>query len=330
MRRWLGGLLVLLGALFVGLGILAKPYLYNHLAVVPLDQQSQTISEGPSMDVLYAHVVDGTPAIDKLSGVKVVSTREVLGIPGPVEDQGVAGSDAFWQTTVKSQAEQDGQLVDLTYSDAGVSFDRRTGETTNCCGDFISTGDLADPESQQPMTFKGLYFKFPFDVQQQDYLWWDSDVQRADPIKFQKVDEVDGLRVYVFQQQIGPEPLDSIEAPASLFSAGATGDVTATEMYSNTRTLWVEPVTGVIIDGNEDIRKEYQADGYDPVAKTVGSIGYSLATVEANVADWGSKSALLSFVDNWLTLVGLVVGVVLMGVGGFLLLAGSPGRSSEH
>jgi hypothetical protein len=326
MRRLLGGILVVLGALFVGLGLLAKPYLYDRLAVVPLDQRSQTVSEGPSMNVLRAHVVDGAAAIDKLTGVKVVSTRQVLGIPGAVESKGVADQDAFWQTTVKSQAEVDGQLADLTYSDAGVSFDRRTGEATNCCGDFVSTGDLTDPASQKPMTFKGLYFKFPFDVQQQDYLWWDSDVERADPIKFQKVDDIEGLRVYVFQQKIGPEPISSLEAPASLFSPGATGDVTATEMYSNTRTLWVEPVTGVVIDGNEEIRKEYQAEGYDAVAKTVGSIGYNADTVSKNVDEWGSKASMLSFVDNWLTLVGLVVGLILLGLGGFLLLSGGGAR----
>jgi hypothetical protein len=248
MRRWLGGILVVLGALFVGLGLLAKPYLYNQLAVVPLDQRSTSVSEGSSM-----------------------------------------------------------------------------------------TGDLDDPASQEPMTFKGLVFKFPFDVQQQDYTWWDSDVQRADPIEFQEVDEIDGLRVYVFRQTIGPEAVSEIDAPASLFTPASTsGDsstdteasdtITATEMYSNTRTLWVEPVTGVVIDGNEEIENVYEAAGYEPVAKTVGSIGFNAATVADNVSTWGSKSSLLSFVDNWLTLVGLAVGIVLAGIGAFLILSGSPRR----
>ncbi len=337
MRRWLGGILVVLGALFVGLGLLAKPYLYNQLAVVPLDQRSTSVSEGSSMSVLYAHEVDGEAQVDQLSGVRVVSTREILGIPGAVEGEGVADTDAFWQSTVKSQAEVEGQLVDLSYSDEGVSIDRRTAEATNCCGDFVSTGDLDDPASQEPMTFKGLVFKFPFDVQQQDYTWWDSDVQRADPIEFQEVAEIDGLRVYVFQQTIGPEAVSEIDAPASLFTPSSTpGDsstdtegsdtIRATEMYSNTRTLWVEPVTGVVIDGNEEIENVYEAPGYEPVARTVGSIGFNAATVSDNVSTWGSKSSLLSFVDNWLTLVGLAVGIVLAGIGAFLILSGSPRR----
>jgi Porin PorA len=326
MRRWIGGILVVLGALFVGIGLLAKPYLYDGLAVVPLDQRSTSVSEGDSMAVLYAHEVDGEAQIDKLTGVRVVSTREILGVPGMVEEQGVADTDAFWQSTVKSQAEVDGQLVDLSYSDSGVSIDRRTAEATNCCGDFVSTGDLTDPASVAPMTHEGLVFKFPFDVQQQDYLWWDADVQRADPIKFQGEEEIEGLRVYVFEQQIGPEPIAAIEAPASLFSAGASGTVTATETYSNTRTLWVEPVTGVVIDGNEEIENLYEADGYEPVAKTVGSIGFNTDTVSDNVSVWGSKAALLSFIDNWLTLVGLAVGVILAGLGAFLILSGGQRR----
>lgn len=320
MQRVVGVVLVALGALFVGLGALAKPYLYDRLAVIPLDQRSTSVSEGPSMDVLYPHVAEGQGVVDRLTGVKVVSTREILGVPGAAEKAGVAAEDAFWQTTVKSQAEVDGRMVDLSYSDAGVSLDRRTAEATNCCGDFVSTGNLDDPTSQTPITHEGLVFKFPFGVEQRDYTWWDEDVQRADPISFQKVDEVDGLRVYVFQQKIGPEPISTIEAPASLFSAGATGNVTATEVYSNTRTLWVEPVTGVVIDGNEQIDDVYQADGYDPVPKTVGSIGFTADTVAANVSDWGTKSAMLSFVDKWLTLVGLAVGVVLLALGGYLLI----------
>ncbi|HET6966841.1 MAG TPA: DUF3068 domain-containing protein [Ornithinibacter sp.] len=327
MRRAIGGILVLLGALFIGIGLLAKPYLYEGLAIAPLDQQSTSVSQGTDMDVLYPHVVDGAPVIDKLSGVTVTSTRQVVGIPGVVAELGVEDTDAFWQTTVKSQATVDGQLVDLSYSDTGVSLDRRTGEATNCCGDYTSIGDLTDPEAQKPITHEGLVFKFPFGVQQTTYQWWDADIERAEPIEFQGEEEIGGTKVYVFKQVIEPEPLVAIDAPASLFEVGATGTVTATEVYSNTRTLYVEPVTGVVIEGREEINSVYEADGYEPIAKTVGTIGFDDETVAKNAKDWGAKASLLSFIDNWLMLVGLALGVVLIGLGGFLLL--SPGRDAS-
>jgi hypothetical protein len=227
---------------------------------------------------------------------------------------------------VQSQADVDGQMVDLSFSDTGVSLDRRSGEATNCCGDYTSTGDLSDPTSQKDITHEGLVFKFPFGVQRTTYQWWDSDLERAVPIEFQGEDDINGTPVYVFKQTIAPEAISTIEAPASLFEEGATGNVTATETYSNTRTLWVEPVTGVVIDGNEELNTVYEADGYEPIAKTVGTIGFDDETVNKNAEDWGAKARLLSFIENWLTLVGLAIGVILAGLGGYLLL--TP-RSSE-
>jgi hypothetical protein len=328
MRRAIGGILVLLGALFIGIGLLAKPYLYDSLAIAPLDQRSTSVSQGTDMDVIWPHVVDGKPAIDKLTGVRVVSTREVVGIPGAAADAGVEDTDAFWQTTVKSQAEVDGQLVDLSFSDTGVSLDRRTGEATNCCGDYTSVGDLDDPTAEKPMTHEGLVFKFPFGVERTTYQWWDADVERAEPVEFQNEETIDGTTVYVFRQVIGPEPLATIDAPASLFEEGAEGTVTATEVYSNTRTLYVEPVTGVVIEGREEINSVYEAEGYEPIAKTVGTIGFDDETVAKNAEEWGSKARLLSFIDNWLLLIGLAVGVILLGLGGYLLLSPRSERAS--
>lgn len=329
MRRAIGVILVLLGSLFIGIGLLAKPYLYNQLAIAPLDQRSTSVSQGTNMNVLYPHVVDGVPAIDKLTGVKVVSTREVVGIPGVANDAGVADTDAFWQTTVQSQAEVDGSMVDLSYSDTGVSVDRRTGEATNCCGDYTSTGDLTDPTSKKDITHEGLVFKFPFGVQKTTYQWWDADLERAVPIEFQGEEEINGTPVYVFKQTIAPEAIAALEAPASLFEDGAEGNVTATEMYANTRTLWVEPVTGVVIDGNEEVNTVYEADGYDPVAKTVGTIGFDDATVNKNAKDWGAKASLLSLIDNWLTIIGLVLGLALIGLGAYLLLRPATASADE-
>lgn len=320
MRRVLGGILVVLGALFVGFGFLAKPYIFNSLAIVPLDQDSTSVSQGENMAVLWPHVVDGKGTIDKLVGVKVISTRTVVGIPGVVKDAGLEDTDAFWQTTVKSQADNNGQLVDLTYSNEGVSLDRRTGESTNCCGDFVSTGNLDDPSSQEPIQHEGLVFKFPFGVEKKSYDWWDGDLKRAEPIEFQSEEELFGTKVYVFKQTIAPEALGSAPAPANLFQDGATGNVTATQMYGNTRTLWVEPVTGVLIKGEEQVSKVLEAPGYSPVPRTVGTIGFDEDTVKKNAEDWGAKASLLSFIDTWLTLIGLALGVLLVLVGAWLIL----------
>ena len=104
-------------------------------------------------------------------------------------------------------------MVDLSFSDTGVSLDRRSGEATNCCGDYTSTGDLTDPTSQKDITHDGLVFKFPFGVEKTTYQWWDADLERAVPIEYQGEDNINGTPVYVFKQTIAPEAISTIEAP---------------------------------------------------------------------------------------------------------------------
>ena len=86
----------------------------------------------------------------------------------------------------------------------------------------------------KPRTHAGQVFKFPFGVQKTTYQWWDADLEMAVPIEFQSEEKIEGTTVYVFKQTIDPTPLASIEAPKSLFEEGAEGNVTATEVYSNT------------------------------------------------------------------------------------------------
>ena len=97
MRRIVGAILVVLGALLLGLGLLAKPYLYPRLATVPLDQDSTSISEGKNMSVLYPHVKNGAAAIDALKGVDVKA-------PGPS-----SASPARWPSRICSPARPSGR-----------------------------------------------------------------------------------------------------------------------------------------------------------------------------------------------------------------------------
>jgi hypothetical protein len=308
MRRVVGFVLVALGVAVLALGALSKPVLYDRLATVPLDQDSTSVSEGMGVSVLRP----SAEGIEVLTNAHVRSTRKVVGIPGKVGDH---DGDAFWQTGVTSVAVDVG---DLTRSTEGVSFDRKTGLATNCCGDYHSVGTLDDPDATEPITHEGLFFKFPFDVQRTTYPFWDGELGRAEPIAYQGQDTIDGLTVYRFEQKIGPENTGSQTGlPGSLF--GVDHPVDATIVYENTRTLWVEPNTGVIIKGQEQQNRRFEAAGLPPVPITVGTIGYSDETVAANVDDWGTKSQLLKALRTTIPVVGIIVGIVLIGLGALLL-----------
>ena len=93
-------------------------------------------------------------------------------------------------------------------------------------------------------------------------------------------------------------------------------------MYGNTRTLWVEPATGVIIKGQEVLDRSFVSD-LGTVTTTKGTIGYTEETVRENAENWGSKGRLLGFVGGALMPVGIVPWARLIAVGLLLLRTGS-------
>lgn len=330
MRKVLGSVATLLGVLLLVVGVSAKPVLYDGLATVKLNQRSVSVSEGTGMSSLHVYKGDdGKSHYDKLENAHLKSTRNVIGIPGRAKDAKKQDTDAFWQTTVQSQAEIDGKWTDLSYSNEGVSFNRKTAESTNCCGDFKSAGDLDDPAKVVPVDHQGLFFKFPFDVQKKTYQWWDGDLGKATDISFVREEKLEGVSTYVFRQTIPKAEVTQRDVPKALFGDTATGNVTATVNYGNVRTLWIEPNTGVLIKGQEEVEKSLTTDAYPELFTTKGTIGYSEATVKKNAEDWGSKGSLLGFINGPLTGIAIVVGLLLLALGLFLTFGGRRRGSRE-
>jgi hypothetical protein len=317
MRRSFGYVCLFLGALVLMVGVLAKPVLYHNLAKVPLDQKTTLISAGQHMSALEASAA----GVKVLTDATLQNTRIVVGIPAKAK-----GNSAFWQYLVVNK-EVGGK--DLSYSQEGVSFDRVTGQATNCCGDYLSVGTLDHPAAiQSSFTHKGLFFKFPFDTQKITYQWWDGDLGRTEPMKFLRAQQVQGVQTYVFQQKTGPVTYGKqTGVPGELFNTNKP--VNADEVYQNTRTLYVEPNTGLIIKGVEQQNKRLEAPGFSAVPITEGTIGYTAATIKKNVADLGSKGTLLGFLNGPLTWIGILLGLLLMGAGAFLASGGSRAKGSK-
>jgi hypothetical protein len=316
MRRVGGYVCLFLGALVLMVGVLAKPVLYHNLAKVPLDQKTTLVSIGKHMSALE---VSGA-GVKVLTDATLQNTKIVVGIPGKAK-----GNSAFWQYLVVNK-EVGGK--DLNYSQEGVSFDRVTGQATNCCGDYISVGTLDHPSAiQNNFTHKGLFFKLPFDTQKITYQWWDGDLGRTEPMKFVGTQQIQGVRTYVFQQKTGPVVYGKqTGVPGELFNT--TKPVNADEVYQNTRTLYVEPNTGLIINGVEQQNKRLEAPGFSAVPITEGTIGYTAATIKKNISDLGSKGTLLAFINGPLTWIGILIGLLLLGAGTLLAFGGSKVKAS--
>ena len=169
-----------------------------------------------------------------------------------------------------------------------------------------------------PVTHEGLFFKFPFAVEKTTYPWWDGDLAQAADISFVKEENLYGTNTYVFQQDHPTDRGGDSRCPRRS-SCGSTGDTPAKVMYGNTRTLWIEPNTGVIIKGQEQSSTILRDQDLGTVATTKGTIGYTEETVRDNAETWGSKGRLLGFIggpfmgrDHRRALLIIAVGLLLI------------------
>jgi hypothetical protein len=136
---------------------------------------------------------------------------------------------------------------------------------------------------------------------------------------YQDTESIDGVTVYKFVQTIKPTPSAAPQQlPASLLGLPGSGDVKSQAYYSNVRTVWVEPETGVIIKGQEQQYNTIRAEGQDRLITTKATITYSDASVKMLADTYGSKGDRLHLIRVVLPIIALIAGVVLVLVGLFV------------
>jgi hypothetical protein len=313
--------LVGLGAFLVVVGLLSSLHVYDRLAVVPLDQRTTTVSDGPDATIFDI-------ARRREVTLDLQSTRQVV---GDVDASNQASDDedkdlAVWETLVVT--DEPGAVVGEDNPPRSavhdrVVFDRHTGEAVDCCGFFTSSSADAETgeeirDTETPIT--GQYFKLPFGTEKRTYQFWDGALKDSTDLKYQDTDEIKGLEVYRFQQVIEPTDVGDIEAPASFFGLPGDGNVTLDRIYANTRTLWVEPETGVIIKGQEDqhVVAEYQGDEVATLTDVV--IAYNDDTQSKLVDEYAPKATLLKAVRLWVPIGFTVLGLLMVAAGVLVVL----------
>ncbi|MEO3774998.1 DUF3068 domain-containing protein [Micromonospora sp. B9E7] len=227
MRATSGAILVAAGT-FLIVGAVATPLVVAPALVkVPLDQSSVTISTAQNATVLDF----GT--LSERSGVNLTAHRAVR---GDVKD-GNADRAVF---NVGVRVIDDAKK-EITLSTDRVALDRRTAMAVACCAEDINGA---------PFKHEGLTYTFPFGTEKKTYQYFDNTARKAYPAKYVSTEKLQGLTVYKFEMTVEPVQISEIKVPGSLL--GSTEQVVnAGRYYANTRTLWVEPDSGVIVKGQE-------------------------------------------------------------------------------
>ena len=161
-----------------------------------------------------------------------------------------------------------------------ITLDRVTAEPID---EPTSTVQLvsAGGEESAPTGFvrNGIQYKFPFDTEQRAYDYFDASTFTTNPIEFVGETTVSGVEAYEFKQELGPIDMWSsirdhfasitegydpaVESVLASYRRegmtagqwGLEGDpervVDMRRFYTNTRTVWVNPDTGQIVNGTE-------------------------------------------------------------------------------
>jgi hypothetical protein len=310
MRRFGGYVLLLLGVFLLAAGVLAKTYMYPKLAKAPLDQYSITVSEAPGSTFLNIGEL-------KLETGQLLRARRV--VRGDVNAAKKAGADdtAVYDVFVAIET-GDGRLVSSNTD--RVAFDRKTTQAKNCCGENVN-GDTT-------VKHEGIEYKFPFDAKKQSYQYFDTSLRKATEIKYEATEKIRGLTVYKYVQRIEPTQIAELDVPGSLVGRSEP-TVKTGRFYSNVRTTWVEPKTGVIVKGSEQqLSTLRDAAGTELLKITEAHLVFTEKTIEeqSDKAKEGRKS--LNALGSTALPAGAVLGLILSGLG-LLLLRGGPG-SGRH
>jgi hypothetical protein len=337
MRRIVGAVLIGLGALFlvvaVGLPLYVAP------AVTKLPYDLQVCPDDPNASApegcLKPSVAEATGATFLQVSTLTIqtgtlqSTTWVRPQPKTTADwqrSGKLDDDAFvWDVYSSARWVDGGDALISGYS-TSIALDRVSGAAVDWDGQWLDESNLGNTVAMGNVKYEGQLYKFPFGTEQRDYLIYDRDIRRAVPARFVEVTDIDGVQAYHFRQEISNVPVENTNAATILALLGKFAP-TATSgkiVYSNTREVWIDPVTGAFLDVSEQPRKELVPDdGTDsPTTLLRADFKYTAQTRANSVESVKANQAQLRLVNLYAPIGAGVLGLLLVALGGFLAFGG--------
>jgi hypothetical protein len=224
-RKILAPVLIALGIFSLVLAGLLRFYAPSRVEKAPLDLKvPQQVATGPAK--VY------NVSAGKLEDVQLMATRQV------VTDSAASDSKvAVLQVTLCiikvidnppfcGDGPKDPRIVRVVVDRAPA--DRKTGLAVN----DAKYGENIDGA---PVKHEGLTYKWPFHAKKITYKFFDPNSKLVADARFIGTDKVKGLDTYKYEAVIDKASLE--------VAAGVPG------LYSDTRTVWIEPRTGAIVKG---------------------------------------------------------------------------------
>ncbi|MEW2431682.1 DUF3068 domain-containing protein [Micromonospora sp. NPDC047644] len=325
------------GAALFGLGVLLLVfaaglpfYVAPAVTKLPYDLEPTTsVAEAKNARFLKITATGSAVSIEVPQG-DLVSNVEVIPQPDDTKDRlpaDLKGDAVIWDV-YQTVRRTDNQDVVSQYS-TELALDRISGAAASWKDQWLNeTG--ADGTPVGNVKYTGQIYKFPFGTAKRDYQVFDRDLKRAVPAKFVGTEKIKGIEAYRFEQRIENEvlatPESSIQTLVGKFAPGATsGEV----VYSNIRTLWVDPVTGSYVNVREQQHKELRPNTGTPTVLLDADFNYTDDTVSRSVETVKENRFKIGLISFWGPIVAGVLGLIAV-VFGVWLVTRPEGGTARH
>jgi hypothetical protein len=295
-----------LGAFLLAGALAVWVFLVPGVVKLPLDQTAEPTAVGTDVEWF------DLSAQKQLRGLDADVRQRVEG--DPTSDD--AGDDvAVWNFGSTITDADSGELLNAgTYR---VCLDRHTAEAVDC--------DAAHVDYDDDVEITGLTLTFPFGTEQRDYDVFNATAGASFPATFEGVEELGGLEVYRFQLSIPETVIRELEVPGAMAGAPDEATVQAEVVYSNERTIWVEPTSGVIVTAEEHPDTVLRGpDGTEGITLLAGTFAGDEQTVADGVARAEDFRSQITLVKQILPLSLLGAGLVVLLVALLLIRRGRP------
>ncbi|MDQ1038836.1 hypothetical protein QFZ75_005252 [Streptomyces sp. V3I8] len=256
-----------------------------------------------------------TDEVETVRGKRITITRQVR---GDVADSERSGR-AVWD--VSTSVDTAGSLPAADPHDAlqwtleRWVTDRKTNKPVHCC--------------EETPYFEGeAYLKFPFDVQERPYIWWDNTLGSTVTLAYRGKKRIQGYEGLRFTGTVPPTKTGTRLVPGAIVGVEDAGQVLAEEWYSNHGIeLVADQRTGRIVYAAIGPRKTLRAPGGKKDAVVLldsKRIAFTPKTQKEQVDLADTDSGLLRTVGRTVPMGAGIAGFVLAAVGAVLVARGRP------
>lgn len=280
------------------------------------------------VDVVSTTVLTGTGSyfdqedLETKDDRKLTVTRRVLGDVTASAKHGTAVWDVSQTIDTPRTLRLDDPRRSFQWTTERWVTDPATNRPVHCCG-------------ESPGQFAGeAYLKFPFDVEERGYTWWDSTLGGTVPLRYAGRAEVQGYEGLRFTGAVEQVRTGTRQVPGLLVGRPESGQVQAEEWYANKDIeIVVDRRSGRILRVSIAPTVTLRAPGGEKdevVLLRSDGLEFTEATQREQVALASRDSRKLQVVGETAPIGAAAAGALLAPVGAVLAVRGRPRSGARH